>query len=58
MSDVKKTNLYLTMKNLKRIKKASYLSDRTMTDIINDILDKNLDDYLKKIEIESEYQEK
>jgi hypothetical protein len=50
-NDTKKTSLYLSLENYKKIKKASYFSLKSMTDIINEILDNNLDDYVKNLEI-------
>lgn len=51
MSDeVKKTTVYLTMDNRKKLRKASYLTEKTLTALINEILDENLDGYLKKLE--------
>jgi hypothetical protein len=50
MTEFKKTSLYLSLENLKRLKKAAYLSNKPMARILNDILNSNLDEYLKKIE--------
>ena len=52
MSELKKTTIYLTAETKKKIKKASYLTDRTITDIINSILEKGIDEYLKEVEEE------
>jgi len=48
MDEMRKTSFYLTLSNYKKIKKISYLSDQSMTKILNKILDGNLDLYLKK----------
>jgi len=50
-NDTKKTSLYLSLENYKKLKKASYFSLKSMTDIINEILDNTLDDYIKNLKI-------
>jgi hypothetical protein len=51
MKDEKfKTTLYLTEQNKKNLRKASYLSEKSYTTIVNELLEKPLKEYLKKIE--------
>lgn len=49
-NELKKTTVYLTPDNRKKLRKASYLTEKTLTSLINEILDENLDNYLEKLE--------
>jgi hypothetical protein len=49
MAELKRTTIYVTDEIRRKLKKASYLSDKTQTEIITKILDAGLDEYLKNM---------
>jgi hypothetical protein len=51
MSEVfERTNINLDIKLKKKLKKASYLSGKSMAKIINELLSLSIDNYLKSLE--------